>query len=178
MYNSFKDTIAEAYQQVELFNEIAGNFDNVIIDSLDNQLSFVFEELTETIDALESKDDKEYVDGLADIFVTVAGLLQKSEKAGYDVAEAIKRVNVNNLSKFPPFAMLNEADGRMGESRFDRTRLCYDYKQKPDNAFAVINERFSVIVFKNINTDKIMKPLNFVPVDLTGTYPDFLKGGA
>ena len=58
MYNSFKDTIAEAYQQVELFNEIASNLDNVTIDSLDNQLSFVFEELVETIDALESKDDK------------------------------------------------------------------------------------------------------------------------
>ena len=77
MYNSFKDTIAEAYQQVELFNEIASNLDNVTIDSLDNQLSFVFEELVETIDALESKDDKEYIDGLADIFVTVAGLFQK-----------------------------------------------------------------------------------------------------
>ena len=85
MYNSFKDTIAEAYQQVELFNEIASNLDNVTIDSLDNQLSFVFEELVETIDALESKDDKEKIDGLADIFVTVEVLFQESEKAGYNV---------------------------------------------------------------------------------------------
>ena len=66
MYNKFSDTIAEAYKQVELFNEIASNLDNVTIDSLDNQLSFVYEELVETIDALEAGDDEELLDGCAD----------------------------------------------------------------------------------------------------------------
>ena len=158
MYNSFKDTIAEAYKQVELFNEIASNLDNVTIDSLDNQISFVYEELVETIDALESKDDEEYIDGLADIFVTVAGLLQKSEKVGYDVAEAIARVNANNLSKFPSASVTT-----VGTIR-------------PEGTYVVANDRFDVLVFKDVTTDKIKKPLNFVPVDLSGTYPNFLKG--
>lgn len=157
MYNSFKDTIAEAYQQVELFNEIAGNFDNITIDSLDNQLSFVYEELVETIDALESKDDKEYIDGLADIFVTVAGLLQKSEKVGYNVSDAIRLVNINNLEKFP-------------SSSADPTTT------QPKNTTITFDSRFDVVVYKDVN-GKVKKPLDFVPVNLDGTYPDFLKGG-
>lgn len=174
MYNSFKDTIAEAYQQVELFNEIASNLDNVTIDSLDNQLSFVFEELVETIDALESKDDKEYIDGLADIFVTVAGLLQKSEKAGYNVSDAIRLVNINNLSKFIPYHPYNSAKAA---PTFVAQGTLFEYKfeQQPPNTEIEVSSHHSVIVFKDVD-GKVKKPLNFVPVDLSGTYPDFLKG--
>ena len=174
MYNKFKDVIQQAYSEVELFNNIAGNLDNVTPDSLSNQLSFVFEELTETIDALESGDDKEFIDGLADIFVTVAGLLQKSEKAGYDVAEAIKRVNLNNLSKFPPAeyvqVTLPNLNGAVD------TKI-YGNVQPPDTT-KEFNSQYSVMVFKDAN-GKVKKPLDFVPVDLAGTYPEgFLKGAS
>lgn len=172
MYNKFSDTIAEAYKQVELFNIVAGNLDNVTPESINNQLGFIFEELEETIEAVEwtsvAQDlddnldydpDVEVLDGACDLFVTVAGLLQKLEAAGYDVAEAISRVNANNLSKFPSASV-----STVGTIR-------------PEGTYVVSNERFNVLVFKDVTTDKIKKPLNFVPVDLTGTYSNFLKAG-
>ena len=154
MYNKFSDTIAEAYKQVELFNEIASNLDNVTIDSLDNQLSFVYEELVETIDALEAGDDEELLDGCADLFVTVAGLMQKLDAAGFKVAEAITRVNENNLSKF-------NSTGNF----------------QPPNTNAVYNKQYDLYSFLDKETGKIRKPTNFLSVDLEGTYvKGFLKG--
>lgn len=163
MYNSFKDTIAEAYQQVELFNEIAGNFDNVTIESISNQLDIDYEEVIETITAFDERNDVEFLDGLVDRFVTGMGLLQKAERAGYNVAEAVKRVNLNNLSKFPSY--------------FENTLTGQVKNIQPEGTTLELNPRFDVLVFKDAN-GKVKKPLNFVPVDLSGTYPDFLKKGA
>lgn len=171
MTNKFKDTITLAYNQIGLFNLIAGNLENVTLESIDNQLGFIFEELEETIEVVEwtsasqdSCDDLDYdpdvevLDGACDLFVTVSGLLQKLEAAGFDVAEAMNRVNMNNLSKFP-----NSQDEL--------------FKIQPENTHIKLNTNFDVVVFKDIETGKIKKPLNFKPVDLTGTYPNFLKGG-
>lgn len=172
MYNSFKDTIAEAYQQVELFNEIAGNFDNVTIESLSNQLDIDYEEVIETITAFDERNDVEFLDGLVDRFVTGMGLLQKAERAGYNVAEAVKRVNLNNLSKFPSYTVNPEVP----VYRSDCKHFICEEGIRPEGTTVAVNERFSVLVFKDAN-GKVKKPLNFVPVDLSGTYPNFLKRG-
>ena len=37
---------ANMYNQVKKFNNVAGNLDNVTPESVSNQLSFIFEELT------------------------------------------------------------------------------------------------------------------------------------
>jgi len=182
MYNKFDATIVEAYKQVELFNNIAGSLEHVTVEKLDNQLSYIYEELVETIDALERKDDKEFIDGIADVFVTVAGLIQIAEKAGYDVSEAINRVNANNLSKYLPYRKVDIVDFESIGNKYslDEVQLksasWYDREHQPPNTTAIENERFSVVVFKDAN-GKVKKPLNFVPVDLLGTYPNFLKGG-
>jgi hypothetical protein len=138
-----------AYDEVVQFNEIAGNLTNVTIDSIDNQLGFIFEELTETIDALEAGNRVELLDGACDLFVTVAGLLQKLEAAGYNVAHALGRVNANNLSKFP----------KVGELLSNK------------NGFTVtLNEKYQRIVLKDEN-GKVRKPDNFVAVDLSDLVP-------
>ena len=145
---------ANMYNQVKKLNAVAGNLDNVTPESVSNQLSFIFEELQETIDALEAGDDEELLDGCADLFVTVAGLMQKLDAAGFKVAEAITRVNENNLSKF-------NSTGNF----------------QPPNTNAVYNKQYDLFSFINKDTGKIMKPTNFLSVDLEGLYvKGFLKG--
>jgi phosphoribosyl-ATP pyrophosphohydrolase len=140
--------VTKLYNDVEKFNEIAGNFDYVDFNSIDNQIGFIFEELSETITAVENKDDVELLYGACDLFVTVAGLLQKLESAGFKVEEAMKRVNKNNLSKFAKSP-----------------------KSAPEEAVMVIHHpEHNVYVFKNID-GKIIKPTNFVPVTLKDLAP-------
>jgi hypothetical protein len=160
-YHKVEDTIQEAYKNVELFNSIAGNLDNVTPESIDNQLSFIFEELTETIEAVERgmfedldadyNPEVELVDGVCDLFVTVAGLIQKMEVAGFDVAGALKKVNDNNLQKFPQW------DVRKNENEL-----------APPNTRTIIDGNHCVLIFKDKDTGKIKKPTNFVPVNLSG----------
>lgn len=146
---------ANMYNQVKKFNSVAKNLDNVTPESISNQLSFIFEELVETIDALEAGDDGELLDGCADLFVTVMGLMQKLDAAGFDVGQAIARVNENNLSKF-------NSTGNF----------------QPPNTNAVYNRQYDLYSFLDKNTGKIMKPTNFLSVDLDGLYvKGFLKGG-
>ena len=146
---------ANMYNQVKKFNSVANNLDNVTPESVSNQLSFIYEELVETIDALEAGDDEELLDGCADLFVTVAGLMQKLDYAGFAVGEAIARVNENNLSKF-------NSTGNF----------------QPPNTNAVYNEKYDLYSFLDKETGKIRKPTNFTPVSLDGLYvKGFLKGG-
>lgn len=141
--------IKVAYAEVREFNDIAGNLTNVTVESIDNQLGFIFEELTETIDGLEAGDKVELLDGACDLFVTVAGLLQKLEAAGYNVAHALGRVNANNLSKFP----------KLGEL----------FAFEPGHTLSY-NEKYKRNVIKDGN-GKIRKPVNFVAVDLSDLVP-------
>lgn len=96
-----KNYIQEGYENVRLFNTLAGNLTAVTMEGIDNQVSLCFEELTETIDAVEEGDAEKLLDGAVDMFVVGSGLLQKLEAAGFDVERALKRVCENNLTKFP-----------------------------------------------------------------------------
>jgi hypothetical protein len=177
-YDTMEDTIQEAYKNVKLFNQIASNLDNVTPDSVNCQLSFIFEELSETIEAVErgiypegryDDDNKdpdynpeiEMIDGCCDLFVTVAGLMQKLEACGFDVSGALKKVNENNLQKYVPY------DVRKDVMEF-----------APVGTFPIIDDVHNVIIFKDKETGKIKKPTNFVPVNLSGyEVKGFLSGG-
>lgn len=141
--------IKVAYNEVAEFNDIAGNLTNVTLESVDAQLGFIFEELTETIDGLESGNMVELLDGACDLFVTVGGLLQKLEAMGFNVAHGLGRVNANNLSKFP--------------------KLGAAYRN-PEGFTATLNEKYQRIVLKDGN-GKVRKPGDFVPVDLSDLVP-------
>ena len=147
--------IEQAYSDVRLFNVLAGNLDTVTDDSVDAQIGFIFEELSETITAFEEGDRVEVLDGACDLFVTVAGLMQKLEAQGYDVARAIERVNENNLSKFPK--KISEGDS-----------LRWDVS---------LNAQYSRYVLKDGN-GKVKKPEDFVGVYLTDLIPKRVFGCA
>lgn len=140
-----QEMITEAYADVALFNTLAGNLTNVTDESVDSQISFIFEELSETIAGMEALDRVEILDGACDLFVTVAGLLQKLESQGYNVAEALHRVNGNNLSKFPK---------QLAEIGY------------PAGWTTKLNASYGRWVIKDA-AGKVRKPANFVPVDLS-----------
>jgi hypothetical protein len=136
------------YKGVEQFNDLAGNLTNVTEQNIDNQLSIIFSEFTETVDAFEAGDKVELLDGVCDLFVTVTGLMQIAEKLGYNVEEAMERVNLNNLSKFKTTVL--PEDG----AKWIVTR----------------NERYGRYVLKDEN-GKVRKPADYVSVDLSDLIP-------
>lgn len=148
--------IKVAYNEVGEFNDIAGNLTNVNLESIDAQLSFIFEELTETIDGLEQGNMVELLDGACDLFVTVGGLMQKLEAMGFNVAHALGRVNANNLSKFPKAGSTIPTI----DPTWDMT----------------MNEKYQRIVLKDAN-GKVRKPADFVSVDLSDLVPDYSNPG-
>lgn len=144
--------IEQSYLRIYEFNDLASNLTNVGEDLIDNQLSFIFEEFSETVTAFEERDEIELLDGAVDCFVTVVGLLQKLEAAGFDVAEAMKRVDLNNLSKMP-----KSTESVQYDSAFTKT----------------YNERYDRYVIKDGNK-KVRKPSGFVQVSLIDLCPDTL----
>ncbi len=135
------------YNSVKRFNEVAGNLDFITEESIDNQISYVWEEVTETIEAFEQGDSVGMLDGCCDVFVTCAGLMQKLEAAGYDVEGALKAVCENNMSKFLPVV-----------SALDKGR--YDVS---------FNKKYKLNVLKQ--DGKVKKPESFVSVQLAEFVP-------
>ena len=154
-YDKLEDTIQEAYKNVKLFNEIGGSANNISHEALALQMDLIQEEYLELVEAFDNRDDIEYLDAVCDLFVVLSGLMQKLEVAGFDVSGALKKVNENNLSKYSISVL-----------------------QQPSNTVREYNDRFEVYVFKDKDTMKIKKPLDFVPVNLSGyEVVGFLAGG-
>jgi hypothetical protein len=149
-----KESMGQSYLAVKMFNDISSNLDGNMIEKIDQQLSFIFEELTEAISGLENRDAKELLDGAVDTWVTVAGLLQKLEAAGFDVEKAMRKVDENNLSKFP----------KLGEA--------FGYE---DGFTVSLNKKYQRSVIKDKN-GKVRKPVTFIPVDLSDCVPDNFFG--
>lgn len=143
--------IQEAYEQVNKFNTIAGVLDNPNYETLDLYNSLGFEELSESITALEEDNKVEILDGCLDEFFIICGKMQILEKMGYNVQEGLKRVCENNLSKFPTKEMVDE----------------HTLQEYPSSTY---NKEFDTFAIKN-SIGKIMKPPGFIPVDLSYLIP-------
>lgn len=148
------ESIAAAYESTRIFNSVACNLKSVDEYSVDNQLSYIFEELQESITAFEQKNAIETLDGACDLFVTVAGFMQKLEAAGFDVEKALQLVCENNLSKYIAYGK----------------PLYYD-----KSLTATLNTEHNLWVLRDSN-QKIRKPVNFKSVDLSNLVPkEFFK---
>lgn len=151
--------IQKHYESVKVFNEVAGNLDNVTVASIEAQMKVVVEEVKELEKAFADKNGVELLDGACDAFVTVMGLLQQMEVAGFKVDEAIGRVNTNNLMKFPSEITLAEI---------------VLYKER--GWHSKYNSKYSCCVLKDKN-GKIRKPIGFQPVELSDLVPEGFFGG-
>lgn len=112
------------YKRVVDWNTKAGVKDHEY-DTLDwhkaieLQTKLLVEEATETMEAAQYGDEKELLDGTADVFVIFAKLADMLEKAGFDVHGAIDEVMGNNdLKVFDSFYLACEEKEKL-EARDD-----------------------------------------------------------
>ena len=155
--------IQAAYEATRKFNEIAGNLEDNSPERINFQLDLINEELVETAAATghegcdcgqeaAAPNAIELLDGACDLFVTVAGLMQKLEAAGFNVEEALKRVCDNNMAKFPLAVELPST--------------C------PEGSDVSLSSCGKHIIYKRNSDGKVTKPTNFVSVDLEGLAPE------
>ena len=138
-----------------LFNSIAGKAHLTSKKDIKFQLDLIKSELQECYDALEANDLVGILDGYADVLVTTYGLGQKLDYLNCNTEDACKAVAANNLSKF-----ISEP------SVLERNQVKYTFPEYKIE----YNNRFGRWIIKNSN-DKVMKPVDFVSVDLTPFVP-------
>lgn len=152
---SLKDFAGECY----LFNTLANKVHYPTKKDLKEQLELIREELAETIRDLDAGDYVGVLDGYTDLMVTVQGLGQQLEVAGFATLEALQATSRNNLTKFVKFS---------DDDAIINTLEMYGDKNIPITAER--NLEYGTIVFKDMQ-NKVRKPYGFVSNDLTEFVP-------
>jgi phosphoribosyl-ATP pyrophosphohydrolase len=152
----------EHYDRVIRFNKLANKLEkNVLTWEKDwkNQLGLVKEEFQELIVATEDNNLEGIIDGLADVFVTYSKLLHLVKLKGVDIDEALQLVCENNMTK-----IISDVDVA------EQTMLHYQqqglacYVDKYEGGLGVY------YTVKRLQDQKILKPLGFKSVDLSGVF--------
>jgi phosphoribosyl-ATP pyrophosphohydrolase len=118
-------------------------------------LKLIREEAKETEEAVKNKDFVETVDGLVDQLYVIYGMLAR---IGVDADKAFDLVHENNMSKL---CKTEEEAQRSVKYYVDASALGYDspcYRKAPDDVHWVVYNR---------STNKILKSIEWKPVDLT-----------
>ena len=140
-------TIKECVEQVKMSNEIAGNFNLVTQESLVAQAKVVEEEGKELLEAALDGNPNEILKECVDVLVTIHGFVAMLEEQGYNVMDAWRDVNTNNLSKFPT-----------------SEKVAYDsvIALSDEGVFCNVeeNSQYQVYVIKN-EAGKVMKPIGY-----------------
>lgn len=151
MLTAVSQCITDTYS----FNTIAGQLDDPDKGSIALQLDLIQEEYLEGVEAFDLEDKVGLLDSAIDMWVVVSGLLQKLDKLGFNVSEALTRVSENNLSKFIP----------LGQPVHYEKGIISEY-----------NDKYEVVVLKDL-TGKVRKPVNYKPVDLSDCVPSVFDWG-
>lgn len=141
------NTIKECIEQVVMFNDIAGNFDNVTHNTLLSQAKCVAEEGIELEQSVLSNNPNEILKECIDCMVVVVGMFKMLEQQGYDTLSAWKEVNSNNMSKFTI-------------SLCDVDESIEHYKDNGIEVTAEYNDFYNVYVLKD-SAGKVRKPLSY-----------------
>lgn len=140
-----ENAIVKAYKDVQEFNEVCNNLPDVDYESINLQISICFEEMSEVIESFEELDIVNLAKEVADLQVTVFGLVQKLEAVGVDMGGVLNEVCQNNLQKFLP----------QGEA------LQYNSEYT-----ASLNQKHQRWILKNA-AGKVMKPSNYQKADVS-----------
>lgn len=134
-------------------NDIAGKFkDKYTYKDLLNQVKVIKEEVEELEEAIETANHVNLLKELADVVVTVHGMVDIIEYIGYNVEDALVKVANNNLSKFTP------SDKVADES-------VIDYTNKGVKVKLELNTKYNVWVIKDEN-NKYKKPIDYKPCNV------------
>ena len=124
-------------------------------ENVNAALKLVQEEVGELVDAVNEKDYKEVCDALADILYVVYGM---GARLGLDMDKAVDLVHKNNMAKL--CFNFEEAEATVKY-----------YKEHPELGYLSPDIRYSFdktrLVVYNKDTKKILKSINWKPVDLT-----------
>ena len=140
-----ENAITKAYADVQKFNEICENLPDVDAESINLQISLCFEEMSEVIEAFEEGDIVNLAKEVADLQVTVFGLIQKMSAIGIDMNGVINEVCANNLEKFIP-------QGKPLQYNEDYTASC--------------NQKHKMWILKNA-AGKVMKPSTYQKAEVS-----------
>ncbi len=157
--------VGEGYFNSFLFNDAAGNIDKAKAANPEEfkklllaQAVLIQEELNELIKAIEENNVIEQVDGIGDVHVTAFGLMQMLQTKTQSEC-ALVEICDNNLTKFISIKHPNLDE---------IIRLTQEKYQKEGIAVDVIhNPKYNCVLFKNKETNKILKPFGYKPVDLS-----------
>lgn len=140
-------SIARATEGSIKFNQIAGRENEKDIASA---MKIHQEEIQEMLNGFNTKNPKEFLDGVVDSFVTSIGLMIQMQNIGFDVASALDKVQENNLTKFIAVGSTREVQPLV--------------KQE----FSVLeNMGYRVLLNKN---NKVLKPKDYQQVNLDSAY--------
>jgi len=124
------------------------------------QSKLILEEAQETFDAADVNDYTEILDGCCDVLFTLAQLIELLEQGGFDVEGAYQAViNNNNNKVFNSFYEACEVKEKL-ELR-DDTEYFIETNVVDGLAYYVVVR----------NDGKVMKPVGFIPVDLSDFVP-------
>mgnify|MGYP001601411906 CR=1 FL=1 len=125
--------------------------------TLDFRLSLVMEETQELAEAVENDDYVEMVDALADIIYVVDGF---AHTLGVDLNKAFRLVHESNMTKF----CVSEEEAKETVEWYKKNESRYDspaYRLSKGGRWIVYNK----------STSKVLKSINYKPVDLTQFRP-------
>ena len=164
-----QNKIQALYDLTKKFNTISGSINEVTERAFLEQYSYIKEEFKELTENLgEGIGDKSgdkltlepymlgaTLDDCLDIVITVFGFMQKLETLGVDVGQAGIDTANNNLSKYTNILTVVY-------ETIDKLRI-----EKGVEAYSTFNQDENVFVIRNKATGKIIKPIGFVPNDLS-----------
>ena len=153
-------TLNDFSKAVNAFSVISGKSGHSDVDSIIHQSGLLLEEAEETIDGAELNDPNEVLDGVVDVLFVALGLVEKLEAVGINVSKAMQLVSKNNASKFTDSPEIAAATVQ---------------REKDKRVDTVVHKYGNYFVIKNKWTDKVIKPVGFVSVDLSECIPDELK---
>ena len=150
-------TLQDFYLGVKLFNDIADNSTKLTMQDLANQQKLISEEAHyEACKAFEDDDAVQLLDSVIDGLYVVLGQLQKLSLLGFDVQQAMKQVQEDNMQKFP-------TDEQVAIESIEMYK-----KAGQEVAYKQVQGRF---VLYNTRTGKVLKPKGFKPTDLSKYCP-------
>jgi len=129
--------------------------------ALENQSGLMVEESTEGVDAARLNDAVESVDALADELFVIAWKIEMLQKSGFDVEGALQAVIDNNAKK-------------VFNSFYEACTAKEQIELVKDEDYFVETSVYNGLPFytvRRLSDNKIMKAVDFVPVDLSEFVP-------
>lgn len=161
-------SIRKLYEAIVNWNYRCGNKPVQVVDdrfwiTTSNQMQRINEEAQETRQAVIAGDALEFLDGVCDLFVVTSYLMEQAQAAGFDVEGALKAVCDNNDTKYTT----DITEAQKSADYITSTGTPCKVKATAHGGttyYSIVRER----------DGKIMKPVDFVSVDLRKYLPNGL----